>query len=181
MPTGYCKPMPIMAEKYITRFHLQIRKGEPTECWPWTGCFFKGQYGHFTIMVDSKQSSFKAHRIAYFLATGDDPGDLLVMHSCDNPPCCNPAHLSKGDALENSLYCLAKGRNKPPRGDAHPRPSQGCFGDKSPHHKLSDAAVASIKARLRSGEFQKNIAADYGIGQSHVSMIARGVIWAHIE
>ncbi len=103
MPKGYCKPMPIMAEKYITRFHLQVQSGATSECWPWTGCQFKGGYGRFDVMVGRKQSSFKAHRIAYFLATGDDPGDLLVLHSCDNPPCCNPGHLSKGDALENSL------------------------------------------------------------------------------
>ena len=42
-----------------------------------------------------------AHRVAYMLA-GDVilPGEV-IMHSCDNPPCCNPAHLSAGTHADN--------------------------------------------------------------------------------
>jgi hypothetical protein len=39
-----------------------------------------------------------AHRFAYFSATFTWPGDSWVLHRCDNPPCCNPAHLFLGDA-----------------------------------------------------------------------------------
>jgi hypothetical protein len=55
-----------------------------------------------------------AHRYAYELAHGlivaKDGEEVLVMHSCDNPPCCNPAHLSVGTDLDNIHDMLAKGR-----------------------------------------------------------------------
>jgi HNH endonuclease len=35
-----------------------------------------------------------------------------VMHSCDNPPCCNPNHLSIGTHHENMIDSMLKGRAK---------------------------------------------------------------------
>lgn len=32
------------------------------------------------------------------------------MHSCDNPPCVNPSHLSVGTSSDNHLDAAAKGR-----------------------------------------------------------------------
>jgi hypothetical protein len=57
---------------------------------------------------------------------------MVVMHSCDNPPCCNPAHLSAGTVRDNALDMIAKGRANPPRGELHPshlRPELVARGD----------------------------------------------------
>jgi hypothetical protein len=53
-----------------------------------------------------------AHRRALELATGQSiPAGQLVRHSCDNPPCCNPAHLSTGTHADNAADMVARGRS----------------------------------------------------------------------
>lgn len=52
----------------------------------------------------------RSHRIAYVLANGTIPPGVVVMHSCDRPGCCNPAHLSIGSHGDNARDCVTKGR-----------------------------------------------------------------------
>lgn len=80
------------------------KSGGPEACWPWTGARHKG-YG----MIGIARKKHGTHRVAYALATGD-PGDLHVCHACDNPPCCNPAHLFLGTHQDNMRDLVAKGR-----------------------------------------------------------------------
>jgi hypothetical protein len=57
-------------------------------------------------------SPYFAHRVAYALANDLDPETLggVVRHTCDNPPCCNPAHLVLGTARENVEDARARRR-----------------------------------------------------------------------
>lgn len=48
-------------------------------------------------------------------------------------------------------------------------------------HSLSPADVAIIKYRLKLGEFQHRIAADYGLNQGRISEIAKGKRFADIR
>ena len=43
------------------------------------------------------------HRIglSYTLNIGRIPKGLHVLHSCNNPPCCNPKHLRTGTCFDN--------------------------------------------------------------------------------
>jgi hypothetical protein len=49
------------------------------------------------------------HRISLFAFLGEFPQDL-VLHQCDNPPCCNPEHLRVGSHVENMAERSARQR-----------------------------------------------------------------------
>ena len=66
-------------------------------CLEWLGRVDKGGYGAF-----ARYGQRTAHRVAYFIEHGSIPSGKLVLHRCDNPPCCNPEHLYLGDAKDNS-------------------------------------------------------------------------------
>ena len=51
-----------------------------------------------------------AHRVVWEAFNGEPLGDRLVLHSCDNPSCVNPAHLSAGTMTDNMRDCASKGR-----------------------------------------------------------------------
>jgi len=40
---------------------------------------------------------------------------MVVMHSCDNPPCVNPMHLRVGTQSENIIEAFIKGRKFTPQ------------------------------------------------------------------
>ena len=51
-----------------------------------------------------------AHRLAWENKYGKIPMGMLVLHSCDNPPCVNTDHLFLGTHLDNLLDAQSKGR-----------------------------------------------------------------------
>jgi hypothetical protein len=93
------------------RLWSRIQKGAADECWPWTHKVDKDGYG--TIYADGRPRG--AHRIVYLLSVGPIPDGLLVRHSCDNPPCCNTAHLIVGTQTDNVADRVS--RNRTARGD----------------------------------------------------------------
>lgn len=88
---------------------LLDRLDKTDECWVFTGSKAKAGYG--VIREPGKDGKLKlAHRLAYEHFVGPIPPGLLVLHHCDNPPCCRPDHLFVGDKRANALDALAKGR-----------------------------------------------------------------------
>lgn len=68
--------------------------------------------GYARISVDGAMQYH--HRIAYIQHHGlslEDIKDKVVMHSCDNPPCINPAHLKLGTQADNMSDMTVKGRH----------------------------------------------------------------------
>lgn len=76
------------------RFWSNVDKKGPNDCWEWKGYVGLNGYGRI--------SNLYAHRIAHSLATGWDVGSSeWILHNCDNPICCNPAHLRAGTPQDN--------------------------------------------------------------------------------
>jgi hypothetical protein len=86
------------------RFLEKVDKRAADECWLWTGCCDTAGYGRA-----GKRE--RAHRIAYQIAHGPLPDGVLVRHTCDNPPCCNPGHLRLGSFADNTRDMVERGRH----------------------------------------------------------------------
>jgi hypothetical protein len=92
-----------------TTLERYFRKIDVTDdldgCWEWNAATTERLYGNFW---GPETGMSKAHRVMYFLVHGWWPE--VVRHSCDNPPCCNPAHLLGGTQEDNMGDMWSRGR-----------------------------------------------------------------------
>lgn len=97
--------------------HGRDDSGGPDVCWPWTGGVDDWGYG----VLRWKNRAFKAHRVAFRVDRGYWPTEdkPLVLHHCDNPPCCNPAHLYAGTNSDNTRDKVERGRLVVHSGEDH--------------------------------------------------------------
>ena len=126
------------------------------ECLPWPFSGNWNGYGHLGI----NGKSCKAHRTMCELAHGPPPTPKYVAaHSCHNPPCVNPKHLSWKTPRENLLD----------------RRKDRTLTKKRWHNRglLSDSEVALI-CLLKPYCNQREIGAIFGISYQHVSIIQQG-------
>jgi len=144
------------------RFLEKVDRRDPDGCWEWQARRDKDGYGHFGL----NGSSYQTHRVAFAVTNGDT--DLLVLHTCDNPPCCNPNHLFAGTIKINSQQRDDRGRAANTRGEGNG------------HTKLTEDDVHEIRRLYAGGWLQHEIAEDYGISQSTVSKICTYKNWKHI-
>jgi hypothetical protein len=91
------------SKDFIVQFHNKVKKGNPDECWIWQGRLNPAGYGMVLGYT-------RAHRVAYELHYGEFDYKLEILHKCDNPSCCNPAHLRAGTHGDNMADMSAKGR-----------------------------------------------------------------------
>lgn len=75
-------------------------------CWEYTGALDRCGYGKFKV----NGRNLGAHKISYIIHKCDYDQSLCIMHSCDNPRCINPDHLSPGTHAENVADMISKGR-----------------------------------------------------------------------
>jgi len=135
----------------------------------------KGGYRDQDGYVRYGHGGIRAHRIAWERANGRPvPEGHVVMHSCDNPPCVNPAHLSVGTIADNNADRAAKGRSYVfPSGDAHPARIRR--GSAHWQAKLTEADVTSIRVRRANGESTASLGRVFGVHPATISRIARGL------
>lgn len=159
----------------ISRFWSFVRVGQEDECWPWKGGKAGMGYGKFWW----NGVSLRANRVALALKVGAVSGEMLACHSCDNPSCCNPAHLSSGTPASNSGDMVAKQRQAwGDRSSARLYPGLHA-GERSSLAKLRASQVAQIREihAQHPDETYTAIATRYGVTRSAVSRICRGVTW----
>lgn len=138
------------------RFSSLIELIPFSECHYWTGTLNDSGYG-----VLNHQ---RAHRIIYEMEKGPIPlidgKPALLLHSCDNPMCVNPAHLRPGTQVENMADAAERKRFR--------------LGEKHHNAKLSDADVLAILKACGEGASTGDLAAHYGVSASRISTIRHG-------
>ncbi len=135
------------------------------ECWEWTGGRNADGYGKCQI----NGKTLLAHRVAWSLAHGQDPGHNVVLHLCDNPACVRPDHLRLGTQADNVRDMFSKRRNVNVSGDEHPAA------------KLTRSQVAQIRTRYANGEGQRALAREYGVSHTNIQHIVNGRSWTTLD
>lgn len=143
-------------QKTTTDIWVLINIAEPDACWEWQG--YRTHAGYGRVRYNGKR--FRAHRLVFELIHGYCPE--VVRHRCDNPPCCNPAHLLPGTHQDNVRDCIQRGRR---RHISHP-------GIRPSNTKLTAEIVTCIRARYAAKEAnQYELAREYGVAQTTISKI----------
>lgn len=124
-----------------------------TGCFLWSGYATSDGYGRFNCAGRIEN----AHRVAYREGRGPIPDGMLVRHDCDNTYCVNPDHLRLGSDVDNAADKAKRRRVA---------------------RKLSEGDVRAVRAA--TGRY-RDIAKQYGISASYVSLIKSGNARSYVE
>lgn len=156
-------------------FWAHVDKSDgPDACWLWRESRSPSGYGAYFMpgkkrVLAHRAAAFYSGLIESLKASNGMRGNDLVLHACDNRPCCNPAHLFRGTAKDNMQDMKRKGRCSPPRGEAH-----GVS-------KLTDSFVLEIRRRYSDGGVsQRALGKEYGVHQARISEIVNRKAWGHV-
>lgn len=151
--------MAIHDDYTIARFWAKVEVGPKTVCWEWRGSRHPVGYGTFRVGDTTK----RAHVVAYEI-NSRKAAELNILHRCDNPPCCNPAHLWEGTQLENIDDRTKKGRSS--------------RGVTRPSAKLTEANVIEIRKQIKTGVSNVALASRFDVDASTISNIRHRRKWA---
>ncbi len=141
---------------------------QPNGCWEWPGKITTSGYGG---VQQAKQQHY-VHRFVWEQTNGPIPAGIFVCHTCDNPICCNPAHLFLGTPADNLRDARQKGRTvNPPR----------WVGENHHAAKLTDADVLAIRRAYRDGESIISITRGSPVCRQSVANIVYERGWTHLQ
>lgn len=145
---------------------LRARLVLPNGCWVHKNR--SNDYGYNSLRVGSRVRGI--HRVSYATHNGVDVDDLglglVVMHSCDNPPCFNPEHLGLGTEAENMEDASSKLRLR--------------VGEENHYAKLKQDDVRSIRT-LSSEYSAKDLAQKYNVHVVTIYNIINRKTWKHLN
>lgn len=157
-----CKNNMGSGNNQIERFWSRVAlTANPNKCWEWQAAKQRGGYG--VAFLNKKK--WIAHRLAWFLVKDVVP-QLHLLHSCDNPPCCNPNHLREGTDADNANDRIERGRTY--------------HGERQWKARLTENDVREIRS-LKGKISQSQIAKLFPTDQANVCRILSGKIWRSVK
>ena len=132
-------------------------------CWIWRFSVNKWGYGRIRHSLLGERAT---HRIAFRAFVGDIPEGILVLHKCDVPRCCNPAHLFLGTGRDNVQDMMQKGRFSAVRGERHGMA------------KLTQSAAATIREEAGVVSTVSDLAIRFGVSRRAVQFVVGRKTWA---
>ena len=150
-----------MAPKEMPYVKKALRYKVIGACWEYSGTISSYGYGQFY----HRGKTIRAHRAVYEIYNGKIPVDLIVCHTCDNRKCINPEHLYAGTYANNYQDAKDRQRINPPYGESHHAA------------QLTKSDVQKIR---NSNLSQRQLAARYGVAQTTISEVKRGLTWKTI-
>lgn len=134
-------------------------------CIEWTGARDRRGYGQ--VKINGKKVA--VHRSYWEEVNGPIPEGMVVMHTCDNPPCFRLDHLRLGTQADNIADMMAKGR--------HRSGITRNFGEANGMTHLTWEQVDEIREAIAAGEIQRRIAERYGVAPSTITRIKKREVW----
>jgi len=128
--------------------HIDMHEGDKNVCWEWTGKVNKKDGRPYFTCEGSRRP---AYSWVLQLSSGEYEKGRLARHSCDNPICCNPEHLSWGTHQDNMNDMKERER-----------------------HGLPATIVRSIRKLRSEGKTQQEVAELYGVSRETISAIDTG-------
>lgn len=146
------------------------------DCWIWLGYKDKDGYGRIKSTPDSegKKIVLGVHRVMYERYKEPIPAGMFILHSCDNPSCCNPDHLSVGTAQDNSNDMKRRGRTKLPS-TAFKRGHGAC--ESNIKSKLTKEDVEFIRAYPKYYGSQMELVLRFGVSREAIRDIQIYKTW----
>lgn len=140
-------------------------KGE-NQCWEWQAAKDKDGYGNaWLFRSDPNKRIHLAHRIAFFYSTGIR-SNFSILHSCDNPSCCNPKHLREGTHKDNTNDMVSRNRQSK--------------GENTAKAKLKTEQVLEIRQKFKDGISAKSLSKEYQISIRSIYKVIERKSWKHI-
>lgn len=124
----------------------------------------KDGYGYYMIMY----KNLRAHRVMAELLFGKPEPGIVVRHSCDNPPCINPEHLSYGTHKQNVADKFARNRANTSKGDSHY------------YAKLTSDLVVTLRKEYKEIRNYSELARRHGLNYETVRDAVLGLTWKHV-
>ena len=162
-------------QKCIDRFWERVAIRSKNKCWEWQAGLNSKKPGYNYGLFYVNKGSTLAHRLALsFHQNKLVNSKMEVMHTCDNPLCCNPYHLLEGTHKENMQDMNRKNRRTCEK------------GEKRYNAKLNDKKVKEMRVLFKNYEKYKKdnityLAKKYGVTTNVIRLVVNHKGWKHVE